>query len=106
MQLLPGIFSYLPFDYRVQYGIYSYIHRYFTLLTIWTSTYIEKFFLKFLNIIDVFPFCCMIIDDEKKKTITKLVNLSAILFPTLNDQQLIKEILISIGSLKRMHYKV
>ena len=48
----------------------------------------------------------MIIDDEKKKTITKLVNLSAILFPTLNDQQLIKEILISIGSLKRMHYKV
>ena len=54
--------------------LYSYIHRYFTLLTIWTSTYIEKFFLKFLNIvylkIGIFPFCCMIIDGVDHLSVT------------------------------------
>ena len=54
--------------------LYSYNYRYFTLLTIWTSTYIEKFFLKFLNIvylkIGIFPFCCMIIDGVDHLSVT------------------------------------
>ena len=37
MRLFPCIFSYLPFDYRVENAVYSYIHRCLTLLTIWTS---------------------------------------------------------------------
>ena len=35
MRLFPCIFSYLPFDYRAENGMYSYIHRCFTLSTIW-----------------------------------------------------------------------
>ena len=37
MQLFPRIFTKLPFDYRAKNGIYSYIHRCFTPLAIWTS---------------------------------------------------------------------
>ena len=35
MRLFPRIFLYLPFDYRAENGMYSYIHRCFTLSTIW-----------------------------------------------------------------------
>ena len=37
MRLFPHIFSYLPFDYRAENFMNSYIHLCFTLLTIWTS---------------------------------------------------------------------
>ena len=36
-RLFPRIFSYLPFDYRAENVMYSYIHRCLTLLTIKTS---------------------------------------------------------------------
>ena len=37
MRLFPRNFKWLPLDYRAKNGIYSYIHRCFTPLTIWTS---------------------------------------------------------------------
>ena len=35
MRLFPRIFSYLPFDYRAENGMYSYIHQCFTPSIIW-----------------------------------------------------------------------
>ena len=37
MRLFPRIFSYLPFDYRAEKGMYAFIHRRFTLSSIWKS---------------------------------------------------------------------
>ena len=37
MRLFPRNFKWLPLDYRAKNGIYSYIHRCFTPITIWTS---------------------------------------------------------------------
>ena len=37
MRLFPRNFKWLPLDYRANNGIYSYIHRCFTPITIWTS---------------------------------------------------------------------
>ena len=49
MRLFPCIFSYLPFDYRAENGMYSYIHRCFTLSIIWklifTFTFLAHYFL-------------------------------------------------------------
>ena len=39
MQLFPRIFSYLPFDYRAEKGMYAFIHRRFTLSSIWKSIF-------------------------------------------------------------------
>ena len=90
MQLFPRIFSYLPFDYRTQNGIYSYIHRCFTPLTIWTSTYIEKLFLKFLNI-SLFwdPIACKMVPVfvQNQDEIVKLIKNGSVDFgfPILSD---------------------
>ena len=39
MQLFPRIFSYLPFDYRAEKGMYAFIHRRFTVSSIWKSIF-------------------------------------------------------------------
>ena len=39
MRLFPRIFSYLPFDYRAEKGMYAFIHRRFTLSSIWKSRF-------------------------------------------------------------------
>ena len=39
MRLFPRIFSYLPFDYRAEKGMYAFIHRRFTLSSIWKSIF-------------------------------------------------------------------
>ena len=64
MQLFPRIFTKLPFDYRAKNGIYSYIHRCFTPLAIWTS-------------INMFIIHILCFGEEKKKTAI-LFHLSAL----------------------------
>ena len=39
MRLIPLIFSYLPFDYRAEKGMYAFIHRRFTVSSIWKSIF-------------------------------------------------------------------
>ena len=39
MRLFPCIFSYLPFDYRAEKGMYAFIHRRFTVSSIWKSIF-------------------------------------------------------------------
>ena len=39
MWLFPRIFWYLPFDYRAEKGMYVFIHRRFTLSSIWKSMF-------------------------------------------------------------------
>ena len=39
MRLFPRIFLYLPFDYRAEKGMYAFIHRRFTLSSIWKSRF-------------------------------------------------------------------
>ena len=39
MRLFPRIFSYLPFDYRAEKDMYAFIHRRFTLSSIWKSIF-------------------------------------------------------------------
>ena len=39
MRLFPRIFSYLPFDYRAEKGMYAFIHRRFTLSSICKSIF-------------------------------------------------------------------
>ena len=39
MWLFPRIFWYLPFDYRAEKGMYAFIHRRFTLSSIWKSMF-------------------------------------------------------------------
>ena len=39
MWLFPRIFWYLPFDYRAEKGMYAFIHRRFTVSSIWKSIF-------------------------------------------------------------------
>ena len=39
MRLIPRIFSYLPFDYRAEKVMYAFIHRRFTVSSIWKSIF-------------------------------------------------------------------
>ena len=39
MQLFPRIFSYLPFDYLAEKGMYAFIHQRFTVSSIWKSIF-------------------------------------------------------------------
>ena len=39
MRLFPRIFSYLSFDYSAEKGMYAFIHRRFTLSSIWKSIF-------------------------------------------------------------------
>ena len=39
MRLIPLIFQYLPFDYRAEKGMYAFIHRRFTVSSIWKSIF-------------------------------------------------------------------
>ena len=43
MRLFPRIFSYLSFDYSAEKGMYAFIHRRFTLSSIWKSIFTFTF---------------------------------------------------------------